>query len=235
MVDSPESVSTTTVSHVIVSVLALALVVGLSPLPVIPAMLLLTDSGGLANARAYLFAWLIGLTSLIGVAVLIGGLGEPYADAEQSAGWLEIVVGGLLLLAAVIKVMRSRKAGGQPKEPPAWQAALDSYGTGQSARLGFLFAIGNPKNLAAAFAAGAEIALLSPSVATSLVAVTAFVVIGSLGVATPIVAAWVLGTRADDVLAWLRSFLERRGTAVSVGVLVVLGAVLLARGLIATF
>lgn len=217
------------------SVIALGLVVGLSPLPVIPALLLLTNGSGQNNARVYLVAWLIGLTSLIGVAALIGGLGDPYESAEQSAGWLEIVIGGLLVFAGITKALRSRRAADQPKEPPAWQASLGQYGGAQSARLGFLFAIGNPKNLAAAFAAGAEIALLSPSVSSSLVAVTAFVVIGSLGVATPILAAWVLGARADGALAWLRSFLERRGTAVSVAVLVVLGTVLVLRGIASAF
>ena len=217
------------------SVIALGLVVGLSPLPVIPALLLLTNKSGLNNARVYLAAWLIGLTSLIGVAALIGGLGDPYEDAQQSASWLEIIVGGLLVAAGVIKAMRSRRGADQPKEPPAWQASLAEYGGAQSARLGFLLAIGNPKNLAAAFAAGAEIALLSPSVGSSLVAITAFVVIGSLGVATPILAAWALGARADDALAWLRSFLERHGTAVSVTVLVLLGAVLVFRGIAAAF
>lgn len=215
--------------------IALGLVVGLSPLPVIPALLLLTSKAGLHNARVYLAAWLIGLTALIGVAALIGGVGSPYDDAQQSASWVEIVIGGLLVLAGVAKALRSRGAADQPMEPPAWQASLDEYGGAQSARLGFLLAIGNPKNLAAAFAAGAEIALLSSSLGSSLVAITAFVVIGSLGVATPIVAAWVLGARADDALTWLRSFLDRRGTAVSVTVLVVLGAVLVFRGVTAAF
>lgn len=217
------------------SVIALGLVVGLSPLPVIPALLLLTNNSGLNNARVYLVAWLLGLASLIGVAALIGGLGSPYPDAQQSARWLEIIVGGLLVAAGVVKAMRSRRGADQPKETPAWQTSLAEYGGAQSARLGFLFAIGNPKNLAAAFAAGAEVALLSPSVGSSLVAITAFVTIGSLGVATPIVAAWVLGTRADDALAWLRTFLERHGAAVSVAVLVVIGTALVVRGIAAAF
>lgn len=217
----------------IASVLALALVVGLSPLPVIPVLLLLTNPGGLTNARTYLAAWLIGLTGLVGVAVLIGGLGDPYEAAEQSAGWLEVVVGGALVLGAVIKALRGRRLAGEPKKPPAWQASLAEYDTARSARLGFLFAVGNPKNLAAAFAAGAEIALLSPSFASSTLAVVAFVAVGSLGVATPVLAALALGSRADDALASLRSFLERRGTAISVAVLGVLGAVLLARGVTA--
>ena len=215
--------------------IALGLVVGLSPLPMIPALLLLANDHGLNNARAFLAAWLVGLTSLIGVAVLIGGLGDPYEDAQQSAGWLEIIVGALLVAAAVVKSLRSRTSAGTPKQPPGWQVALDDYDAKRSARLGFIVAIGNPKNIAAAFAAGAEIALLSPTVGTSLVALAAFVFIGSLGVATPILGAWALGARADDALAWLRSFLERHGTAVSVVVLAILGAALLMRGISAAF
>jgi threonine/homoserine/homoserine lactone efflux protein len=103
----------------------------------------------------------------------------------------------------------------------------------QAARLGALLAAANPKNLVMALAAGAEIALLATSPVNVAAAIAVFVVVGSLGVGTPIVMHRMLGDRAQPALARMKDWLDRNSTALSVGVLVVLGVLLLAGGLTA--
>jgi len=216
---------------VLASVVVLALVVGLSPLPIVPALYLLGGPNGSAPSRFYLGGWLVGLTGLIAATVILGNLGDPYSDAQRTAGWLEVAVGGLLLVVALGKIARSRRDGGQDREPTSWQTSLVEYDSRRSARLGLIFAVGNPKNFVAALAAGAEIALLSSSLGMSALAVAAFVIVGSAGVGVPVITAWVLGERARPGLEQLQRFLASHGGVLSVVVLAAIGLVLFLRGL----
>ena len=82
-----------------------------------------------------------------------------------------------------------------------------------------------------ALAAGAEIAALTTTSGGALAAVASFVVVGSVGVGAPVLAHRVLGGRAEGVLGGWQAWLERNSTALGIGVLLVLGAVLLVKGL----
>jgi threonine/homoserine/homoserine lactone efflux protein len=214
------------------TVIPLALVVGLSPLPIMPAVLILMTPRARSNAAAFLAAWLVALTAVVGVAALITGAPDPDPVSDEGIGWIQVVTGAAFLVLAALKWLR-RPRPGDAKEQPAWMAALDSYMPRQAARLGALLAAANPKNLVMALAAGAEIALLATSPVNVAAAIAVFVVVGSLGVGTPIVMHRMLGDRAQPALARMKDWLDRNSTALSVGVLVVLGVLLLAGGLTA--
>ena len=208
----------------------LALVVGLSPLPIMPAVLILMTPRARSNAAAFLAAWLVALTGVVVAATLITGAPDPDPVSDEGVGWIKVITGGAFLVLAAVKWLR-RPRPGDAKQTPGWMTALDSYTPRQAARLGALLAAGNPKNLIMALAAGAEIALLATGAASIAVAIATFVLIGSLGVGTPIVMHRVLGERAQPALARLKQWLDRNSTSLSVGVLVILGGLLLASGL----
>lgn len=212
------------------TVLPLALVVGLSPIPIMPAVLLLMTSRGRANGLAYLAAWMGALTAVVAAAVTFASLSDPAPATEEGIGWIQVLTGAAFLVMAVVKWARRPRAG-QAKEPPGWMSALDTYSPGQSARLGALLAAANPKNLAMALAAGAEIAVLATGAASTVSGALGFVLIGSVGVATPVLAQVGLGERAAPALEHGRQWLDRHSTALSIGVLTALGAVLLVKGL----
>lgn len=212
------------------TVLPLALVVGLSPLPILPALILLTTPRARANGPAYLGAWLVTLTLVVVVALWFGGLTDPEPATEEGIGWVQVATGVVLLVLAAVKWTRRPRPGDPPK-PPGRLAALDGYGPRQSARLGSLLAGANPKNLAMAVAAGAEIAVLAEGPGQTVAGVVGFVAIGSIGVAVPILTHAVLGDRANPALRRARAWLDRNGTALSVGVLALLGVLLLGQGL----
>lgn len=214
----------------VATVLPLALVVGLSPIPIMPAMLLLMTSRGRANGLAYLAAWTVALALVAAAAVWVGRLADPAPATEAGIGWVQVVTGAVFLALAVAKWVR-RPRTGDAKEPPGWMTALDSYSPGQSARLGALLAAANPKNLAMALAAGAEIAVLTTGAASTAIGLLGFVMVGSVGVATPVLAHLGLGDRAAPALERGRRWLDRNSTALSVGVLTALGAALLVKGL----
>ncbi|HEX6887427.1 MAG TPA: GAP family protein [Candidatus Nanopelagicales bacterium] len=212
------------------AVLPLALVVGLSPLPILPAVLLLMTPRARANGVAYLIAWLLGLTSVVLAALWLGSLADPDPATEQSVGWLQVGTGAVFLVMAGVKWL-TRPRAGKPKESPGWLAALGAATPRSSARLGALLAMLNPKNLAMALAAGAEVAYLAQGPSQAAVGVIGFVLVGSIGVATPILGSLVLGERAAPLLERARSWLERHSTALSIGVLVVLGVLMIVQGL----
>lgn len=208
----------------------LALVIGLSPLPIMPAILLLMTPQARANGLAFLGAWLVGLTLLVLVTVVLGTLSDPSEATEQGIGWIQLLTGLAFLALAAVKWMR-RPRPGEPAKAPAWLSALTSYTPRQSVRLGAALAMGNPKNIAMALAAGAEIAYLGDDAVMMIVGVAAFVLIGTCGVGTPILLFVILGERARPALERGRAWLERNSTSLGVGILVILGVVLVLRGL----
>lgn len=212
------------------TVVPLALVVGLSPVSVMPAILLLMTPRARANGPAYLGALVIALTALVLVALALGGLSDPEPASEQGVGWIQVVTGSVFLVLAVVKWVRRPRAG-QAKPPPAWMAAVTTYTPRQSARLGVLLAVANPKILLMALAAGAEIAYLAEGSAQKAAAVAVFVAVGCVGVAVPVLLHAVMGQRAGPGLERGRVWLERNSTALSIGVLVLLGVLLLLEGL----
>ena len=212
------------------TVLPLALVVGLSPLPILPAVMLLMTPRARANGPAYLVAFVLALGVVVSVAVWVGSLGDPQQPSDEGVGWIQVVTGTVFLVMAAVKWLRRPRAG-QAKEPPGWMSALDSYTPRQSARLGALLGSANPKNLAMALAAGAEIAVLAEGSTGTAAGVALFVAIGSIGVAIPVLAHAVLGERAAPGLERGRAWLQRNSTALSVGVLVLLGVLLVLKGL----
>lgn len=212
------------------TILPLALVVGLSPLPILPMVLVVMTPRARQNSLAFLGAWLVALTAIVLGALLLAGVRDPAPPDEQGIGWIQVVTGVAFLAMALVKWLR-RPTPGSPKDPPKWMSALDSYTPRQSAGLGAGLAVGNPKNLVMALAAGAEIAALTTSTGNAVAGVVAFVLVGSIGVATPVVAHRLLGERAPRVLGGWKSWLEANSTALAVGVLVVLGVLLLAAGL----
>ncbi len=214
------------------TLLPLALVVGLSPLPILPMVLVLMTPRARPNSAAFLGAWLVALTGVVIVAVLVAGSQDPAPPDEKGIGWIQVVTGSVFLALALVKWLR-RPAPGSAKEPPKWMSALDSYTPRQSAGLGAGLAAGNPKNLVMALAAGAEISALTTSTTSAMAGVGTFVVVGSIGVATPLIAHRLLGDRAPEVLGGWKVWLERNSTALGVGVLVVLGVLLLIKGLTA--
>ena len=212
------------------TILPLALVVGLSPLPILPILLVLMTPRARPNSSAFLGAWFVALTALVLGAVLLAGVRDPAPPDDQSIGWIQVVTGIAFLAMALVKWLR-RPAPGDVKDPPKWMSALEAYTPRQSAGLGAVLAVGNPKNLVMALAAGVEIAALTASMGTAMAGVGAFVVVGSIGVATPVVAHRLLGDRAPAVLGGWKFWLEANSTALAVGVLVVLGVMVLAAGL----
>ena len=163
-------------------VLAFALGVAISPVPIIAVVLMLATPRGRVNGPAFLVGWLVGL-AVVGTVVLLATSGGGATSAEEPAtwvSWLKIGLGALLLLVGV-KQWRGRPKAGAEADLPAWMKTLDAFSPGKAAGAGAVFSGVNPKNLLLTVGAAAAIAQTGASTGSQAVALAVFIVIGTLG------------------------------------------------------
>ena len=138
---------------VLIELIPLALVVALSPLSIIPAVLMLHTPRPRPTGLAFLAGWLVGLFALtavfVEVADLLGGLDK----APKWAAWLRIVVGAALIVFGIFRwLTRHRSA-----HTPGWMRSLTSVTPARAAVTAAALVVVNPKVLFICAAAGLAI------------------------------------------------------------------------------
>jgi Sap, sulfolipid-1-addressing protein len=217
---------------VIGEILPLALVVTISPLNIIPAILLLFTSKPLLNALSFLAGFVGGVAVVLGLLISIGGAVNLSTDSSHStwAGILKLGLGVYLLFAAV-KKFRGRPRAGGVGSLPKWMDGIAGYSSTKAIGAGAALGALNPKNLVVGLASAAAISEGGLSTTQQVVAGAVYLVVAVLGVEAPIVVMLSLGDRAHEVLegwnAWLR---QNNATVMSV-LFVVFGAVLIGQGI----
>jgi threonine/homoserine/homoserine lactone efflux protein len=213
-------------------VLSFAVVVAISPIPIVGVVLMLGTPRARANGPAFLAGWLLGL-SVVGVIVLLVAKGAGADDdggASSGVSWLKIVL-GLVLIALAVRRWRGRPRGDQVGELPTWMQAMDHFTAVRAAAMGVALSAVNPKNLIMTIGAAVAIVQTGASSADKFVALAVFVVIGTLGVGIPLVLFFVLGERAVRMLDGLKTWLATNNDTVMAVLLLVIGAKLLGDGI----
>jgi len=206
----------------------LGLVISLSPLTVIPAVLVLQAPRPRPSGLAFLGGWLFGLAALtalsVGASGLLGGLDK--APPRWSA-WLRVVLGAALI---VFGVVRWLKRNGQA-ESPAWMRSFASITPARAGITGAVLAVVRPDVALICVPAGLGIGTSGLGVAGDWVAAAFFVAIAASSVAVPILAYAAAGSRLDDTLARLKNWMDRNNAVLLAAVLVVIGAMVLYHGI----
>ena len=217
---------------VIGDILPLALGVAISPVPIIAVILMLLSPKARGTSIGFLLGWVLGILVAIVVFTLLSSV-LPRSDADQPkpvAGVITIVLGlGLLLLA--VRQWRSRPAPGSEPAMPKWMAAIDTMTAGRALVLAFLIAALNPKNLLMAIAAGVAIGAGTTSTGTAAVAIIVYTVIAASTIAIPVIAYLVASKRMAGPLDSLRTWLLHNNATIMAVVLLVIGVVLIGKGL----
>lgn len=207
----------------------LALVVALSPLSIIPAVLILQTARPRPTSLAFLLGWLSGLLVLtatfVAISGLVGGLGE---DQPRWASWLRVAIGGALIVFGVYRwVTRHSK----PHQMPGMRHVTEA-GPGKALGVGALLTVANPKVLFICAAAGLAIGTAGLGLGSGLVAaVLIFVALAGSSVALPILAVAVTGDRLEPALNRLKVWMEKHNGALVASILVVIGLLLLYKGI----
>lgn len=217
---------------VIGEILPLALGVAISPMPVIAAILMLLSPKARTTGVGFLAGWVTGIVVAVAAfTVLASALPEEDpSDSKPVQGALELVLGALLILLAV-KQWRGRPSGEVTPELPKWMSAIDTLTPVKGLGLGVLLSALNPKNVI--MAAGAGVVIGDGDLGTGQIAVVivVFTVIAASTVAVPVIAYLVAADRMAQPLEGLRTWLVRENTVVMAVLMVVIGVVLIGKGI----
>jgi threonine/homoserine/homoserine lactone efflux protein len=205
----------------------LALVIALSPLSIIPAVLVLHTSRPRPTGLAFLLGWLVALAILTAIFVevsgLVGGLDKPPPWASR----LRIVVGAALIVFGTYRWLTRKRAAHVPK----WMSSLTTITPSRASVTAVILVLVNPKVLFICAAAGLAIGTDGLGRAGAYLAVAYFVAVASSTVALPVLAYAVSGDRLHEPLTRLKDWMERQHAALVAAILIVIGILVLYKGI----
>ncbi|KUI28653.1 hypothetical protein AU195_00110 [Mycobacterium sp. IS-1496] len=211
---------------VLTELIPLALVIALSPLSIIPAVLMLQTPRPRPTGLAFMAGWLVGLAALTAIFVAVSGAIGGFEKPPSWASWLRIVIGAALIVFGLIRFARRHASSHQPK----WLRSMTTLTPGKAAGAAAVLTVVNPKVLFLSVAAGLAIGSAGLGDAVWL-AVIYFAVVAGSTVALPILAYAVSGGRLDGPLARLKDWMERNHATLMAAILVVIGLLVLYKGI----
>jgi threonine/homoserine/homoserine lactone efflux protein len=212
---------------VVTEMIPLALVITLSPLSIIPAVLVLHSPRPRPAGLAYLGGWLLALAVLTAVFVEISGLIGGFDKPPAWASWARVVIGvALIVFGAWRWFTRHRSA-----HSPSWMRALSTAGPARAGSTAALLAVVNPKVVFICAAAGLAADTAGLGLAHTWIVAAFFVAIAASSVALPILAYAVSGDRLAGPLSRLKDWMELHHATLVAAILVVIGLMVLYKGI----
>ncbi|THA69357.1 GAP family protein [Streptomyces sp. A0642] len=206
--------------------LASAVGIAISPLPLIAVILMLATPKGRHNGIAFTGGWVVSLAVVVTAVVLAGSGGDASGGDGGPASWtlwLKLGLGVLFLLMGV-KQWKGRPREGHASESPGWMKAIDSFTPGKAAGLAAALAVANPKNLVLAVGGAVSIASSTASVGGKAVAAVLMVLIASLCTVLPLGVYLLGGAKSAKVLGEWKAWMAAHNAAIMTTVLIILGA-----------
>ena len=205
----------------------LALVIALSPLSIIPGVLILTTPRARATGLAYLAGWVLGIALVTAAFVvayeLTGGLDKRPAWAP----YVRIVVGVALIGFGFYRWFSRNRSSHSPK----WLTSMTSAGPARAFLTAIVLTLANVKVFLMCVAAGLAIATAALGTVGAWTAVAIFAAFAASSVAIPVLAYVIAGERLDGPLDRLKVWMEANHAAMVAGILLVIGVALLYKGI----
>lgn len=211
-------------------VLGIAAGIAISPVPVAAVILMLFSDRARVNSLVFLAAWVIGIASVTVVVSFLPGLDADRGDPGDTAGWVKLGL-GILLLVAGIRQWRSRPEPDERPTAPAWMSRVETLRPWAAFGLGILLSAVNPKNLLLAAAGGASIAVAELTGAETAAAIVVFTLVAATTVAAPVIAFLVAGDRLTPVLSRIKDWLIANNGPVMAVLFLVFAASLIGDGI----
>jgi threonine/homoserine/homoserine lactone efflux protein len=220
------------VKVVVAEILPLALVVTISPINVIPVILLLFTKRPLVNASCFLAGFIAGVAAVLIACVAIA----EAVDLSPSSGhstWVAVLklALGVYLVVAAVRKFRGRPRTGEESAMPKWMDGITAFRPGKSLGAGLALGAGNPKNVVVGLAAAVTIASVSLSSGQQIGAIAIYVFVAALGVVAPILVTIFLGDRSHEVLGGWKAWLGQNNAAVMSVLFLIFGVVLIAQAI----
>jgi threonine/homoserine/homoserine lactone efflux protein len=212
---------------VLTELIPLAFVITLSPLSIIPAVMVLQTPRPRPAALMYLLGWVIALAALTAIFVAVSGVIGPLNKPPPWASWLRIVVGAALIVFGVFRWLTR----GRAAHMPGWMRQLSNLTPQRAGVMGVALAVVNPKVLFICAAAGLAIGTEGIGSTRAWLAVAYFVAIAASSVALPVLGYAMSGNRLDGALSRLRDWMERHNAALMAAIFLVIGLLVLYKGI----
>jgi cytochrome c biogenesis protein CcdA len=213
---------------VLTELIPLAMVVALSPLSIIPAVLVLSTPRPRPTGLAFLAGWLFGLAVLTTVFVEISSLAGGMRDKPPTwASWMRIIVGIALIVFGLYRWFTRKRSAHTPK----WMNSMSKFTPPRAGLTAMALTVINPKVLFICAAAGLAIGSAGLRAPGTWAAEAWYVAFASSTVAIPILAYAVAGERLDEPLGRLREWMERQHATLVAAILLVIGLLVLYKGI----
>lgn len=206
----------------------LGLVIALSPITVIPAVLVLHAPRPRPASLTFLGGWLLGMVAL--TAAFVGTsdlLGDLHQTPPTWASWLRVVLGLALIVFGVFRWLTRHRQG----KTPAWMRSFSNLTAVRAGVTGVLLTVVRLEVLILCAVAGLTIGTGGLSVAAGWISGAVFVVVSSSTVAIPILSYVGAGGRLDDALERLKAWMEENHAAMLAVILVLIGLLVLYNGI----
>jgi Sap, sulfolipid-1-addressing protein len=214
-------------SSALTTLIPLALVVAVSPLSIIPAVLVLQTPRPRPTSLAFLGGWLLGLAALTAAFVASSDLlGDLHKKPPTWASWLRVVL-GLALIAYGIYEWLGRHG---HTESPRWMRSFATLTPRRAGITGLVLVVVRLEVLTMCALAGLAIGSRDFDAAAIWTLSAIFVALASSTVAVPILAYAAAGSGLDDPMARLKDWMEKNNAALLAAILVLIGLMVLYNG-----
>jgi Sap-like sulfolipid-1-addressing protein len=206
----------------------LALVIALSPLSIIPAVLVLQAPRPRLSSLAFLGGWLLGLAALTAIFVTASGaLGGLHNSRPTWASWLRVGLGAALIAFGIFRWLTRHSH----TETPAWMRSFATIRPGRACVTGAVLTVVRPDVLLICAAGGLAIGSSGIGITADWISAVFFVAVAASSVAIPILAYAGAGNRLDDSMMQLKDWMERNNAALLAAILVAIGLMVLYHGI----
>jgi hypothetical protein len=213
---------------VLTGLIPLALVIAVSPLSIIPAVLVLQSPRARPGSLAFLGGWLLGLAALTALFVAGSGVfGDMHKSTPTWASWLRVVLGSALIVFGIYRWFTRHSH----TESPAWMRSFANISPVRAGVTGAALVVVRVEVLVMCLAAGVAIGTGGLSVADEWTAAAFFVAVSASTTAFPILGYVVAGHRLDDPLARLKDWMDKNNAALLAAVLILIGLMVLYNGI----
>lgn len=212
---------------VLTGLVPLGLVVALSPITVIPAVLVLQAPRPRPTGLAFLAGWAVGLAAVVAVCVQLShSLSGVHKSPPGWASWLRVVLGAALIVFGVYRWFTRHNS----TDSPGWMKKIATVTPARAAAMGAALVVVRPDVVLICVPAGLAIGTAGLGIEGDWLAAAFFVIVAASTVAIPTLAYAIAGDRLDDTMRRLKDWMEKNNAALMAVIMVVIGAMVLHNG-----
>ena len=212
--------------------LPFALVIALSPIPMVAVIAMLFSKRAIGNGLAFLAGWIVGVGGGLYLLTRLASTQDLGSESGPSttATVIRLVLGVMLILAAA-RTWRGRPQPGDEAKMPAWMRRVDEMHPARAFVLAVLLGGVNPKNLLMNVAAAAVLVSAALSATDEALTIVLYTAVAASTVTGAVLYRLAAGDRAAATLERMRTWLAENNATIMSILFLVLGAKILGDGI----